>query len=55
MKYRFEVTQTIYKYIDIEAQDEDEAYEEVPAKKSTFSKATNKAKDFLSNVFPFED
>lgn len=29
MKYRFEVTQTIFKYIDIEAQDEDEAYEAI--------------------------
>jgi len=29
MKYRFEVTQTIYKYVDIEAHDEDEAYEKI--------------------------
>lgn len=40
---------------------EDEEYEDeasaenINSKKGAFSKATNKAKDFLSNVFPFED
>ena len=29
MKYRFEVTQTIYKYVDVEATNEQEAYETV--------------------------
>ncbi len=42
-------------------EDYDDEYEEKyserkpVSKKNTFSKATNKAKDFLSNVFPFED
>lgn len=29
MKYKFEVTQTIYKYIEVEASDESEAYSKV--------------------------
>ena len=29
MRYKFEVTQTIYKYIEVEAIDEDEAYDKV--------------------------
>lgn len=29
MKYKFEVTQTIYKYIEVEASDESEAYGKV--------------------------
>ena len=29
MKYKFEVTQTIYKYIEVEATDENEAYGKV--------------------------
>jgi len=29
MKYKFEVTQTIYKYIEVEAADESEAYGKV--------------------------
>lgn len=45
---------------DEEYEDEDEETpvrktEPAASKKSSFSKATNKAKDFLSNVFPFED
>ena len=29
MKFRFEVTQTIFKYLEIEAKDKDEAYDRI--------------------------